>query len=176
MQKRKNSGFTIFELMVVLMIIFILLSIAAISGNEALNKYRMESQTKQMYIDLMNARVSALSKNRKCFVTLTPTQYTIYEDSNPANPALDGDGALQTASDTRVMQVKLDGKYSLTIPAAAAEIDFDARGLASAVPGPIGTQQTIYPATSYGSAYDCIVISQTRIQMGAWNGTSCNVQ
>jgi prepilin-type N-terminal cleavage/methylation domain-containing protein len=179
MRRKKNSGLSLIELMVVIAIIGTLLAIAGISGTEMLNKYRVESQTKQMYIDLMNARVGALSKNRKFFVTPTATQYTIYEDTNPGP---DGDGVL-LASDNRVMQVNLNSTYAVTMTPAASVVDtinFDQRGFVSwslgIVSVPTVTQQTIRVTNSYGAAYDCIDISLMKIRMGEWNDGSCNVQ
>jgi len=173
MRRRKNSGFTIIELLVVIGIIGTLLAIAGISGKTWLDKSRVEGQMNQMYVDLMNARVSAMQRGRMHFVTLAATQYTIYEDTNPGP---DGDGDLQT-DDRQVMQKDLNPLYSLTIPAAASEIYFDSRGLAWAVPPALlGAGQKIHVTNSYGSAYDCIFIGPTRISMGAWNGTDCNLQ
>ena len=168
------------ELVIVVAIISTLAAIAGISGKTWLNKYRVEGQTKQMYADLMNARVRAMTKNRKCFATPTATQYTIYEDTNPGP---DGDGVLQTASDTKVLQTNLNSSYAVTMTtdhAAADTIIFDPKGMMSWSLGGVSvsavTEQWIHVTASYGSAYDCIDITATRIIMGAWNGTSCNVQ
>jgi hypothetical protein len=127
----------------------------------------------------MNARVSAMSKNRKYFVTPATAQYTIYEDTDNGP---DGDGVLQ-AADNRVMQVNLNGAYAVTMIPSAAVVDtinFDQRGLVSwslgIVSVPTVTQQTIRVTNSYGAAYDCIDISLRKIRMGEWNDGSCNVQ
>jgi prepilin-type N-terminal cleavage/methylation domain-containing protein len=179
MRRKKNSGFSLIELIVVIGIIAILLTIVGISSKDLLNKYRVESQTKQMYADLMNARVSAMSKNRKYFVTPVAAQYTIYEDTNDGP---DGDGVL-LAGDRQVMQVNLT--YAMTMTPAAAAVDtinFDQRGLVSwslgIISEPTVTQQTIRVTASYGAAYDCIDISPMKIRMGSWNenGAICNVQ
>jgi prepilin-type N-terminal cleavage/methylation domain-containing protein len=167
-----KNGFTLIELIIVLTIIFILLAIAGISGRTWLDKYRVESQMKQMFVDLMNARVSAMQKNRPYFVVLTATQYTIYEDTNLLSPKADGSGVLETGTDRVVVQKNLNPLYSIT--SGAGEIDFNEKGLVSA--GLVGTQTTIRVTASFGSAYDCIVVSSTNIRMGAWNGTSCVVQ
>jgi len=173
-----KSGFTIIEVIVVLVILGILLSIAGISGNAMLKKYRVETQMKQMFVELMNARVSAMQRNRTYFAVFNPTptatQYTIYEDTSPAP---DGNGTLETAADRQVLRKILNSNYALTIPGVAStSINFDTRGLASMLPGPMGTQQTVRVNGSFGAAYDCIVISLTRIRMGAWNGATCVVQ
>ncbi len=174
----KNKGFSIVELLFVIMILSALMLIAGISGKAWLDRSRVEGQMKEIYTDLMNARVSAMQKNRMYFVKLTSTQYTVYEDrdpDNPGNPALDGDGVL-LPSDFQVLQKNLNPSYSLTIPPAAEEVDFDSRGIASAVPGPLGTQQTIRVTGSFGASYDCVTISATRIWMGVYDGSMCVVQ
>ncbi len=174
----KNKGFSMVELLFVIMILSALTLITGISGKAWLDRYRVEGQIKEIYTDLMNARVSAMQKNRMYFVKLASTEYTVYEDRDPVdpnNPALDGDGVL-LPGDLLVLQKKLNPSYSLTIPPAAAEIDFDSRGLASAAPGPMGTQQTIRVTGSFGAAYDCVTISATRIWMGAYDGSMCVVR
>ena len=173
---KNNSGFTLLELLIVGIIIAILLGIAAISGRAWLNKYRVETQTKEMYTDLMNARLRAMQRNRTFFVVMAATQYTVYEDTNPAP---DGDGVLQLANDTRFLRKNLDANFALTIPplVAATSINFDSKGLASIPPGgPINAPQTIRVTAGFNAAYNCIVIELTRITMGAWNGANCVVQ
>ncbi len=162
----KNGGFTVIELLIVIIILSILLVIAGLSGRAWLDRYRVEGQVKEMYVDLMNARARAMQKNRMHFVRFTTAQYTVYEDTNPAP---DGDGSLQPASDAQVLQKSAN--YAIT--SGSSEIDFDSRGLAT---GLTGTQTTIRVTTSYGAAYDCLTISATRIRMGAYNGSTCVTQ
>ena len=176
--KNKN-GFSLTELIIVVAIMSILFGIAGISGKAWLDRYRVEGQMKTLFTDLMNARLSAMQKSRTYFVIFSPseaaaTQYTIYEDRHPADmaspPERDGDEVLQTDTDTRVTQTNLNPAYSLT--SAAGEIYFNSRGL---VPGLVGTR-TIRVIGSFGSAYDCIVVSLTTTRMGAWDGSECDVQ
>jgi hypothetical protein len=123
----------------------------------------------------MNARVSAMQKNRPYFVVLTATQYTIYEDTNPLSPGADGSGALETGTDRVIVRKNLNPLYSIT--SGAGEIDFNEKGLVSAGLAD-GIQTIIRVTTSFGSAYDCIVVTATNLRMGAWNGTTttCVVQ
>jgi hypothetical protein len=132
---------------------------------------------KTMFIDLMNARISAMNKNRTYFVTFSPsaasaTQYTIYEDRDAVNPVLDGDGVLQPGTDGVVTRTGLNRAYA--IASGAGQINFDSRGLVSA--GLVGTETTIRVIESFGSTCDCITISATKIRTGVMNGGKCRAQ
>ena len=168
-----KKGFALIELVVVVAIIGILLVIGGFSGVMWRDKYQAESLIKTMSIDLMNARVSAMQRSRVYFMVFSPTptatQYAIYED--------DGSGAFNSA-DTRVVLKTFSSRYALTIPAAAAtSVNVLPKGLVSMTGSALmGTEQTIRVAASFGGAYDCMVISETKIRTGAWNGTQCLVE
>lgn len=157
-----KSGFTLIELIVVMLIFGILLAIAGISGKAMLDKYRVESQTKEMYVDLMNARARAMQRSRMHFVALTATRYTVYEDTNTGP---DGNGTPEPALDTQVVRKDFNPLYSIAWNVVGDTITFDTRGL-------ISGERSIWVSSDFGSAYNCIVIATTRILMGAWNGAT----
>jgi prepilin-type N-terminal cleavage/methylation domain-containing protein len=165
----KNNGYSLTELVVVIAILGTLLGIAGISGKTWLGRYRVEAQTKEMFTDLMNARVSALQRNRMHFVNFAGTQYTIYEDTNPGP---DGDGQFQ-AGDTLVLQksTQFPIVYALGGPAG---FSFDKNGLVS-LTAPT-TAGTLHFDSGADSEYDCITLSTTRILMGKWSGGDCVAQ
>src|SRR4030042_6482895 len=89
-----RNGVTLIELIVVVSVIGILVIALGFSFEGWMSKYRVESQIKEMYTDLMNSKASAMQRNRMYFVSLTTTRYTIYEDTyNATYPTYtDGDG------------------------------------------------------------------------------------
>ncbi len=149
-----------------------LLSIAAFPAKAWLDKYNIETQTRSLYTDLMNARASAMQKKRAYFVILTTSQYTIYEDIDPtaANPdkeAVDGDDTFEEA-DKLVMQ-KTTQYPIVTLPTGTG-FSFDREGLSSLT----GTMHFDLTNSSAESAYDCVTLSTTRILMGKWSGSGCD--
>lgn len=183
---KKNDGVTLVELVVVITIIGILAVALGFSFQGWLGGYKIEKQTKEMYVDLMNGRARAMQRNRAHFVTLATTQYTIYEDTNP-DP--DGDGNLQTASDSPLPALTKEAEelrgYKLNWTGSGTTITFDTRGLAS----PNGSlwldTDPAMPSCCYDNScsvvdrykciypdYNCIVVFSTRINIGKWNATT----
>jgi hypothetical protein len=99
----------------------------------------------------MNARVQAMSRNRSHLVTLAATQYTVTDDR-------DGDGTVNTG-DVQVLQKSLKNQMTWST-AADTQINFSTKGISS-------DDKTICVYSSAGPAYDCIVITSTRINMGS---------
>jgi prepilin-type N-terminal cleavage/methylation domain-containing protein len=192
MKTIKNQGITLIELIIVISIIGILAVALGFEFTGWMGGYRVESQMKEMYVDLMNARARAMQRNRVHFVRLlNATSYTIYEDdSDGTSKVPDGDGTLQTGTgsgaDTRILP-------PLTSPEAAKPVEYNLRWNSSDISTPVNlTFNTKGLATTLGTIsvfvdrdgdgerdfepdYDCIVIASTRINMGKWNG-SCVAQ
>jgi len=167
-----KKGLTLIELMAVIGIVAILLGIAAVSGRAWMDRYNVETLIKDMHANLLNAKVSAMNRSRMYFVVLTPTQYTIYEDTDTAP---NGDEALNAALDTLVSRTNINTRYSMTND--AAQITFGRDGLATTAP-PMGTQANFRVTALFGASLDCIALSASRVRMGVWNaGTgTCDAQ
>ncbi|MDQ7787267.1 MAG: prepilin-type N-terminal cleavage/methylation domain-containing protein [Thermodesulfovibrionales bacterium] len=180
---KDTKGVTLIELLVVVSIVGILVIALGFSYEGWIGNYRLESATKDMYADLMEAKTRALTRTRAHFITITATQYIIYEDTNTAP---DGNGTLETASDTVVLQKTIANKYELKMVSAGAfpqTIIMDTRGMITPVitfridPG----HPACCPTKTCGATdalrcrypdYDCILVSQIRIQTGKYNGTT----
>ncbi len=164
----KNSGMTLIELVVVITIIGILIIALGLGFSGWTGKYKVESQTNELYADLMDARVRAMQKKRVHFVVLSPTSYSIVEDTSPPP---DGNGIREADSDTLILDK--DTTYTLIpgLSSGATEFSFNPRGLISDE-GNIRLDSTVNPD------YDCIVLSATRINMGLYDKDTgeCNAK
>jgi prepilin-type N-terminal cleavage/methylation domain-containing protein len=169
---RHSGGFSLIELLAVISIVGILLGIAVISGHDWIVRSQVEAQTREMFADLMSARVSAMQRNRVYFVKMAANQYAIYEDTyDPANPTSpDGDGWLQVGNDRPVMQK--DTRYALD-SFGTTTFNFSNCGTCELASGP---SNTIHIVSTAAPSFDCIILSTTRLLMGKWNGTDCTPQ
>jgi prepilin-type N-terminal cleavage/methylation domain-containing protein len=79
MKLKRQDGFTIIELMVVVVIAAILLTLAAPSFNDMLQRRRMEGQVSELVTDLQYARSEAVQRNRNVVLVTggAGTCYTI---------------------------------------------------------------------------------------------------
>jgi prepilin-type N-terminal cleavage/methylation domain-containing protein len=167
-----NRGVTLAELLIVLSIISILAVALGFSFQGWMGNYKVESQVKQLYSDLMNARALAMTRNRMHFVILNANDYSIYEDTNDNNAANPGSG------DNPIPEYRVSG--TLTVKPKTLQyslgwtgtIAFDTRGLSSSA------SVITIPLTGLSSGvnadYDCILVYQSRVQMGKYAGTTCS--
>jgi prepilin-type N-terminal cleavage/methylation domain-containing protein len=178
---KNEQGITLVELIITVSVIGILVAALAFSFQGWMGAYSAENQMKNIYVDLMNTRTRAMQRNRIHFVSLTTTQYTIYEDTYDAtvtaNP--DGDGVLQTASDSQFLLKNLNQGYPITWENSGnpqPQIQFSRKGMANA-------KRVICSNTKADTDYNCIKIEETTISTGklttkipdagACNATNC---
>jgi prepilin-type N-terminal cleavage/methylation domain-containing protein len=160
-----NKGITLVELIVVVSIIGILVVSLGFSFQGWMGAYRIESQTKEIYVDLMTARARSMQRNREHYVDFpSATSYRIREDINEdRNPAvLAGDTILPTYPKTV--------QYTITpaLGGGVNTISFNVRGRIT----PDGNIRVTLP-DGVAPDYDCVVFDDLRVNIGLWDGANC---
>ncbi len=112
MKIKNNRGFTMMELMVVVVIIGILAGLAAPHFTEAIQKIRWRGTAGDITKALRLARSAAIAQNGQFGVNIDPEQCTItvFKDLvNKGNFSFDEEGDSLVARDS--IDVKMDGLY-----------------------------------------------------------------
>jgi len=170
MGKDMMKGITLLELMVVVAISGILMGIAGFTVQGLRNREDAESQVRQLHVDMMNARVQALHRNKTCFVSLTTSSYQITEDTNESGGSAPDDGDMPLWSAPK--QFKFHSRWNGTVI-------LDGKGIISKSTGPLLTNAALairFDTAGIDPEYDCISVGPTRIRAGKWNGLKCKTR
>lgn len=158
-----NRGITLVELLSVCATIGVFGVVIGFAYVGWMSSYKVEKQVKDIYADLMTARMMAMQRNRAYFVDFTGrTTYRIVEDTNENNAINAGNGDTILPSSSRTVEYDNNANGS-DIPLS---VKFNARGLMSPL-------RTIWITHAADPDFDCIVISMTRINMGQMSNGSC---
>jgi prepilin-type N-terminal cleavage/methylation domain-containing protein len=160
---KRDRGFSLIELLIILGIMAILLAIAAPQFSVWITKYNIEAQVRQLYGDLSNARAQAMYRNRTHFVVGAANIYQVIDDVNLNNAA--DDAAILTVN--TVYPMVSDGP---------AIFSFDSRGMSNVDPAGTGATVAVCVPSTVSPDLDCLRISSSRIQLGKMTaqGGGCN--
>ena len=153
-------GFSLLELLIAIAIIGIMLSIATLSFNQWQVNYNIESQTRELYSDLIEARTTALQTKMPYSIVFQPRSYVMTRYSSENEPVANG-----TVVKNRTLSHGLT--KGTTGDIADSSVLFDTQGLTYNKFTVVVNPLTASPACN------CLVIFDTRVNMGKINGTAC---
>ncbi|MCL1927055.1 MAG: prepilin-type N-terminal cleavage/methylation domain-containing protein, partial [Syntrophorhabdaceae bacterium] len=177
--RESQKGITLLEILIVVAIVGILAAFAVGSFRETSDKYKVESEIKEMFANLMDVRGRAMQRSRVSFVRMLGNSYATYEDTVPAP---DGNGILEitgTSGDKEVVRVTLAPAHRIDMERLRGVLmpggldntfRFEHSGVAS-VTG-LGFIRIITTNTGTRPDYDCINIGPTRVKMGQFNAAN----
>lgn len=154
---KDHSGFTLVEILIVVALMAILLAGAMILYRQWNDKYRVESEIREIHSILMKARNDAANSNTRINVSLATNQVSVHHDTN-------GDGVVDPGE-----AFSTNTYPSFNLNFAVSPIVFDRRGLTTN----IQTISITGYAPNASPGVDCVVLAPTRINIGLMTGGAC---
>ena len=151
----RSSGFTIVELIVVLAIVGILATIAAMNWNRLTVKTTVEGQIRTVHADLMRIRLEALYGKRARRVAFSGNVFNVYSSN---------------VTTTTPVETKT---FKYPFRATSANFTFNSSGMASGSEGSVCVDPYSNLAQQSDAAVDSLVLSEGRISLGKRTGGGC---
>jgi prepilin-type N-terminal cleavage/methylation domain-containing protein len=157
----KDRGVTLIELVVVISITGILVASAGFTYRDWADRYAVERTTKELYADMMHARMRAMERGREHYAVLNERTYSLVEDTNESGEYDAGDEMLPGFPKTVA--------YSLRRNGIGNKITFKHRGLMSGL-------RTIRITSGTDPDYNCVKVSMSRVIMGWYTNDECHAK
>lgn len=145
-----SRGFTLVELLTVIVIIGVLTAIVTVNFNQYTVKSQISNQTRELYGNLMEYRSKAFYEKKNWTFMLAAGGYGIY-----SSPTVDAD-VLPVTSVT----------FSRPFVTNVGKIVFTGQGFTN-------NTGTMCAAETSGAPVDAVVIATTRVQIGKKEGADC---
>lgn len=171
-----QAGFSLIELIITIAIMGIVTGIATLSFNSWQTKNNIESQTREIYADLADARTRALTQKKVHGIIFKPKNYVMKSYSSEVEYNYPNDAPVNNGEVifTKTLKFGITKTNTSTVfTDYNAAILFDTTGFASTIPSTstFGFTIVVNPV-NVSSNLNCLVISAARVNMGKWNETT----
>ncbi len=153
----KENGISSIELMIVMSVIGIFTVALGVDYYGWVKMFTEEKIIKELYTDMMLARMLAVTRGLEHYVALSKNEYSVFEDTN--------DSGKKDTGDMMLPEFPKKVKASLIWNNSGNEVTFDKRGI-------MPKWRTIRIDSS-SADYNCIAVSETRIIMGQYRDNKC---
>lgn len=174
----KSDGFSLVELMVVLAFLGVILLIATPLTLENIRRARAENEIQTLYSNIAEARQRSVQRSVNYLIQVSEATVNIYEDQN-------NDGAADAAEKVDQLSTQAELNYKLQGTVGSGAIDTTAKLATASRNGIIQPNVLMYlDKAGPGQAaqglqegrHNCISIDFTRVSVGKYNGTTCQVE
>lgn len=168
----KRDGFSLIELIVVLVIIGIIIAISSLNFSQMNRKSQIEKQTRELFTDVNAARTESMFRKKRHAIVINTaaTGYTFKRYSS-ANESL-ANGEIITSKSTVYTMSDVAGGTIVNEVLA-----FDTTGIAYNFDGDVidGANPVIirFEPINSGAVFDCVDIRATSTNLGRLNSGAC---
>jgi prepilin-type N-terminal cleavage/methylation domain-containing protein len=162
-----QAGFSIVELVVVIAILGILMTIGTLNFHQWQVKNNIDRETRELYTDINTARLNAIHTKKRHSVVFNPTSYVLKNYSSEGEDPFAG--RIIETKQVHYEMMKKPSTGSSLVALTGEHVVYDVRGF---IFNDVGLTVAVTPGDS--GAYDCVVLSTGRTNMGKMTNGTCS--